>query len=51
MNQLNVKGKVLYISRNSGKNVKNWFRYDVNDKVYYADIIKVEFDKWIDENI
>lgn len=37
--------------KNSGKNVKNWFRYDVNDKVYYANIIKVEFDKWIDENL
>lgn len=37
--------------KNPGKNVKNWFNYDANDNTYYADIVKIEFDKWIDNNL
>ena len=36
---------------NPGENVKNWFNYDINDKAYYADIVKTEFNNWINDNI
>lgn len=36
---------------NSGKNVRSWFSYNAYTKTYYANIVKSEFDKWIDDNI
>lgn len=41
----------ILVDKNEDKDVKSWFCYDANTAAYYANIIKVEFDNWIDENI
>lgn len=48
----NFINKVIENNNNKDENeIRNWFKYDNYNNAYFADIINVKFDNWINEEI